>query len=142
MKPSLIYSSPKKRTLQTAQIIADICNIGDVYESNLLLEYDKGEWSSMPSSELQKTISKKGGWVSGRPAFDWHPPRGESWQDLQLRAKRVINNLKEAHQDTDVIVVVSHNQFIRAIRGVALDLSFNLWFDYKPTNAEVLEIDI
>jgi broad specificity phosphatase PhoE len=142
MHPTIVYTSPRERAQQTASIIASACNITDVNITDTLLEYDMGDWSSLSSLELESRVVNDANWINGRPSFDWKPPGGDSWQDLQNRAELFLEELKNLYKNSDVIVAVSHNQFIRCVRGVALGLDFEDWFAYRPKNAEFIELEI
>jgi probable phosphomutase (TIGR03848 family) len=118
-----IYSSPLERAVETAQAIAAHHNL----ETQILEgvgETRYGEWTGASLKELAKTEL----W----PIVQVYPsgarfPGGESLRETQARAVKAIDTLCDAHpQETDVVVLVSHADVIKAAvahyAGLHLDL--------------------
>ena len=99
-----IYSSPLKRALDTANIIACYQKIGvNIVEG--LIDFDYGEWQSLPEQEAERLY----------PTLhnEWHNnphkvrmPGGESLEDVRRRAIEVVNDVLSKYQGS--VVLVSH----------------------------------
>ena len=99
-----IYSSPLKRAIDTANIIARYQKIG-VHIAEGLIDFDYGEWQSLPEQEAKRLY----------PTLDdeWHNsphkvkmPGGESLEDVKTRAIEVVNDVLSKYQGS--VVLVSH----------------------------------
>jgi broad specificity phosphatase PhoE len=103
-KLEAIYSSPLKRALDTANIIARYQKIG-VQIAEGLIDFDYGEWQSLPEQEVKRLY----------PALldEWHNnphkvsmPGGESLEDVRRRAIEVVNDVLSKYRGS--VVLVSH----------------------------------
>jgi broad specificity phosphatase PhoE len=110
-KLEAIYSSPVKRALDTANIVARYQKIG-VHIAEGLIDFDYGEWQSLPEQEVKRLY----------PALlnEWHNnphkvrmPGGESLEDVRRRAIRVINDVISKYQGS--VVLVSHRVVIKVL---------------------------
>jgi probable phosphoglycerate mutase len=118
-----IHSSPLERAVETAQAIA-IHHDLKVQILEGVGETRYGEWTGASLKELAKTEL----W----PVVQVYPsgarfPGGESLRETQARAVAALDALREAHPaETDVVVVVSHADIIKAAVahyvGLHLDL--------------------
>ena len=99
-----IYSSPLKRALDTANIIARYQKVG-VYVAEGLIDFDYGEWQSLSEQEAKRLY----------PTLhnEWHNnphkvkmPGGESLEDVRRRAIKVIDDVLSKYQGS--VVLVSH----------------------------------
>jgi len=103
-KLEAIYSSPVKRALDTANIVARYQKIG-VHVAEGLIDFDYGEWQSLPEQEVKRLY----------PALlnEWHNnphkvrmPGGESLEDVRRRAIEVVNDILSKYEGS--VVLVSH----------------------------------
>jgi broad specificity phosphatase PhoE len=110
-KLEAIYSSPVKRALDTANIVARYQKIG-VYVAEGLIDFDYGEWQSLPEQEVTRLY----------PALldEWHNnphkvkmPGGESLEDVRRRAIEVVNDALSKYQGS--VVLVSHRVVIKVL---------------------------
>ncbi len=124
-KLSVLYSSPLRRALHTAVIIATKLGIGvEVREG--LTEIDHGAWNGLLRSEVEKRY--------GPILNEWltHPgrvrmPGGEGLMDVLDRAWRVVEEIIEKHEGEDV-GICSHNAVLKVIILKALSLPLdNFW---------------
>jgi broad specificity phosphatase PhoE len=106
-----IYSSPVKRALDTANIIAGYQNI-TVRIAEGLTDFDFGEWQSLPEQEVRRLY----------PALlnEWHNnphkvrmPGGESLEDVRKRAIEVVNGVLSKYQGN--VALVSHRVVIKVL---------------------------
>jgi broad specificity phosphatase PhoE len=100
-KPSLIFSSPLRRALETAWCIANECGV-DVQVENQLIDRDYGKWSGWRADE----ICIKWGSLDNAPGVE---PR-----DLVLsRARNALEAI--ADRTEDGAVVVAHDAINRLL---------------------------
>ena len=106
-----IYSSPVKRALNTANIVARYQKVA-VRIAEGLIDFDFGEWQSLPEQEVKRLY----------PAIlnEWHNspdkvkmPGGESLEDVRRRAVEVVNDVLFRHQGN--VLLVSHRVVIKVL---------------------------
>jgi broad specificity phosphatase PhoE len=106
-----IYSSPVKRALDTANIVARYQKVA-VRIAEGLIDFDFGEWQSLPEQEVKRRY----------PAIlnEWHNnpdkvkmPGGESLEDVRMRAVEVVSDVLSKHQGN--VLLVSHRVVIKVL---------------------------
>jgi broad specificity phosphatase PhoE len=106
-----IYSSPVKRALDTANIVAHYQKIG-VHTAEGLIDFDYGEWQSLPEQEVKRLY----------PTLlnEWHNnphkvrmPGGESLEDVRKRATEVVNDVLSKYQGS--VLLISHRVVIKVL---------------------------
>jgi broad specificity phosphatase PhoE len=107
--PTLVQSSPQRRCMQSASILAARFGL-PVEIAPALDELDYGEWTGRSFEDL-KPDPRWSRWNSQRGSS--RPPGGESMRSLQ---KRVVGHLEQLRGDrsVEVAVLVSHAEPIRA----------------------------
>ena len=122
-----IYSSPLKRALDTANIIARYRRI-DVQIAGGLVHFDYGEWQCLPEREVKKLY----------PAIsnEWHNnpdkvrmPGGESLEDVRRRAIKVVNDATSECQGS--VVLVSHRVVSKVLICSLLGLDNSHFWNIK-----------
>jgi len=111
-KPAIIYSSPLKRALQTAQAIAEMTNV-QVESSPDLVDIDYGDWQGLSPEEARLN------WPDQLDAWYKHPeialiPAGENLLEVQSRAMSKVKAATKTYPDK-IIVMVSHTVVNRLI---------------------------
>jgi len=106
IKFDAIYSSPLKRTLQTAKIIAENTNLEDVVLLEGLIERNFGVMTGKPAKDTEilcapdilktKTIT-----------YFLSPKGAETFPDLCNRAKEIIDFVTKKHKNGSVLLVTS-----------------------------------
>ena len=106
-----IYSSPVKRALDTANIVARYQKVA-VRIAEGLTDFDFGEWQSLPESEVRRLYPDL--------FNEWHNnpdkvrmPGGESLEDVRRRAVEVVNDIVSRHQGN--VLLVSHRVVIKVL---------------------------
>lgn len=132
---SAIFSSPRSRALQTAQVIANASGPDVIIEPELD-EIDFGHWMGCSFAELE-----------GQPAWQrWNtargsarPPAGESMAEVTARAVRAVERVAAAG---GTIVCVSHCDVIRALVAHYLGLGVDrlLSFDIDPASMTIIAL--
>jgi broad specificity phosphatase PhoE len=122
-----IYSSPLKRAVDTANIIARYQKIG-VHIAEGLIDFDYGEWQSLPEQEAKRLY----------PTLDneWHNsphkvkmPGGESLEDVKTRAIEVVNDVLSKYQGG--VVLVSHRVVNKVLICSLLGLDNSYFWNIK-----------
>jgi len=122
-----IYSSPLKRTLDTANIIARYQKTG-VHIAEGLVDFDYGEWQSLPEQEAKRLY----------PTLhnEWHNsphkvkmPGGESLEDVRRRAIEVVNDVLFKYQGS--VVLVSHRVVNKVLICSLLGLDNSYFWNIK-----------
>jgi broad specificity phosphatase PhoE len=99
-----IYSSPLKRALNTANIIASYQKVG-VRVAEGLIDFDYGEWQSRPEQEVKRLYpALHSEWLNNPHKVKMSG--GESLEDVRRRAIEVVNDVLSRHQGS--VVLVSH----------------------------------
>ena len=122
-----IYSSPLKRALDTANIIARYHKIA-VHIAEGLIDFDYGEWQSLPEQEAKRLY----------PTLytEWHNnphkvkmPGGESLGDVKRRATEVVNDVLSKYQGS--VVLVSHRVVNKVLICYLLGLDGSHFWNIK-----------
>ena len=119
-RPDMVQSSPQRRCLQSAWILAAQFGLR-VEIVPALDELDYGDWTGRSFDDLQRD-PRWSIWNTQRGASQ--PPGGESMRALQ---KRLVDHIDHMRRDPrcDTVMVVSHAEPIRAAllhyRGIELD---------------------
>lgn len=113
---SNIYSSPLKRAVNTAVIIAEGTG-HKVRIMNDLRELDFGKWEGLKFDEINSAYREDyQGWLDD--PYNHPPTGGESFDKLIARADKEIKRIVEENPDGSSVAVVSHG-------GVILSLIVN-----------------
>jgi broad specificity phosphatase PhoE len=107
-----IYSSPLKRAVQTAEMIATACGAVLALEP-ALVEADLGAWTGLSWPEVERR------WPSEYRAFHDDAERhgylgGENLAQVRDRALPVLQRLADRHRG-ETVAVVSHGGVLRAL---------------------------
>jgi len=104
LKIQSVYSSPLKRALKTAEMIAGYHKL-DVEVAPGLIDFDYGEWQGLPHQEVKgKYKELYAQWIKN--PHQVKVPAGESLSEVRKRAIAVVNNVIAKYEGT--IVLVSH----------------------------------
>ena len=132
--PTKIYSSPFLRCQQTAEFISKTTSAG-VEVSEGLKEFDMGDWANMKSEDTKTLLMQYNAWDYSPSKFSFRVPGGESWEDIAVRSKSILDGLITA--DDEAVVLVSHNAIIRALVGIMHNAHFKDWFGFPFQNGAV-----
>ena len=138
-KIDAIYSSPLKRAVDTAQAIAQACQLG-VNVAPGLKEIDAGELEGVSLDNMEEQhMEPWREWMRGNTSLLL--PGGESLEELQRRAWNEIERMMERHRD-ETIVVVSHLMVTVAIicRAIEIDLRHALRLKQDSAAISIVEI--
>jgi broad specificity phosphatase PhoE len=122
-----VYSSPLRRALDMANIIDRYQKIG-VHIAEGLIDFDYGEWQSLPEQEVKRLY----------PALhnEWHSnphkvkmPGGESLEDVRRRATKVVNDVFSKYQGS--VVLVAHRVVNKVLICSLLGLDNSYFWNIK-----------
>ncbi|MFC1915949.1 histidine phosphatase family protein [Chloroflexota bacterium] len=127
IKLEAIYSSPLKRVLQTAEIIAGYHKL-NVNTTPDLIDFNFGDWQGLSHQEVRnkyKALYKT--WIN-------HPeqvrmPAGESLDDVRERAMGLVKNTIDRYKGT--VVLVSHRVVNKVLICALLELDNSHFWKVK-----------
>ena len=120
-----VYAGPLRRTINTAQVVADECRIPDVRILHGLVNLDYGVWEGMTSEEAA---------MYDPAAFELYRsqpgqavcPNGERLTDGQKRMVEAVQLMGERHRG-ERVAAVTHAVMIRLLAATILDLPGDQW---------------
>lgn len=115
-----IYSSPIQRCLETIEPFARSSN-RKVMSAPNFIEMDYGDWSGRKLSALRREKLWKS--IQKRPSTVRFP-NGESFQEMQSRIKKGLNEIAKEHKKGRVLVV-SHGDPIKVVIATALGINLD-----------------
>ena len=138
-QPSAIYTSPMGRCQATAHAIA-VATACAVKPMDGLNDLDYGQWQWKTHAEVRAqspVLFER--WFSAPELLRF--PGGESLQDLLARTADALRQLIEDHP-RQTIVVVSHDNVIRAILLQVLQLPPSAYWQLVQSPCGICEIEI
>ncbi|TYL89145.1 histidine phosphatase family protein [Bradyrhizobium rifense] len=137
-RPTLIQSSPQRRCMQSACILAARFGL-PIEIVPALDELDYGEWTGRAFEDLGRD-PQWSSWNTQREAS--RPPGGECMRSLQ---RRVVSHLEQVRSDHggDTIVAVSHAEPIRAalLHYSRIELDDFLAIEIDPASISTLSVE-
>ena len=131
-KIDFLYSSPLRRTYQTAQEIAKRHGL-EIIEDKRIIEIDHGVWSGMLVEEVKERFPEDFRmWLEEphRVKFEG----GESLEDVFKRVKDFVEFLREKHWG-QTVAIVSHTVPIRAMLCALLNIDLSKFWAFGCDNA-------
>jgi probable phosphoglycerate mutase len=131
-----VISSPLRRARETAQAIVE--RVGGAVEiHDDLIEAEFGEWEGLTIAETHlKWPEQLAGWLKSAAA----PPSGESFVDVEARARRAIDEIVATHRHQRV-AVVSHVTPIKTLLRIALGAPQETMFRFHLETASLSVVD-
>jgi broad specificity phosphatase PhoE len=127
IKIDAIYSSPLKRALTTAEIMANYHKL-KVEIAPSLIDFDYGEWQGLPHQEVRDEYSRLyAQWIN-------HPdrlrmPAGESLDEVRKRAMNVVDRVIAKYEGS--VVLVSHRVVNKVLICALLGLDNSHFWNIK-----------
>ena len=104
IKIDAVYSSPLKRALKTAEMIASYHKL-EVEIAPGLIDFDYGNWQGLAHQEVKDKYKELyAEWINSPDQVKM--PTGESLSDVRERATGVVSDVIAKHEGT--VVLVSH----------------------------------
>jgi broad specificity phosphatase PhoE len=138
LNPYVIYSSPLRRALETAETFAR--EVGaDVTVDDELVEAHIGGWEGKPFEEIVESDPEIVQHVRHQRAI-WHrAPGAERGDEFRSRVHGAVERLLAEHPDRNVLVF-AHGGVINAYMGVLLGLDQEMFF--LPENTSLNGVDV
>ncbi|NOX97436.1 MAG: histidine phosphatase family protein [Nitrospirae bacterium] len=139
MKIEAVYSSPLKRALQTAEVVADKHHLA-VRKISALREINQGKWQGLLVSEAKKRYRKLYPHWQREP-FEVRPPEGERLEEVSRRVRKACRKIVDNHPQ-ETVCLVTHKVAAALIKCHYLGLDRNRLWKLLPENAgwEIIRI--
>lgn len=126
-----VITSPLKRTRQTAEFVADYCEVATVTVEQRIIETDHGDWEGLSKEKIAlcwPQLHKQ--WLTQPSGVMF--PHGEAFKETQ---ERVLGWWKRFCRTGGLRLVVTHDNIARIIIAHVLGLDLNeIWrFHLYPT---------
>lgn len=128
VKLAAIYASPLKRTVKTAQKIADYQNI-DINIAPELVDLDYGEWQGLSNElvkEKYKTLHSE--WLINPQMVTM--PGGENLEEVRKRAFNLVNKITTG-KDKHNVALVTHRVVNKVLICAMLGLDNSHFWNIK-----------
>ena len=133
-KPEVLLSSPYVRAQQTARAICDAGGLAGGAKPTILderlREREFGVFDGLTTRGIRENFPQEAAHRAKMGKFYHRPPGGESWADVILRLRSVLNTINLHYADRRVLVVC-HQVVVLCIRYILEEL----------TEGQILAID-
>jgi broad specificity phosphatase PhoE len=130
-RPTTVLSSPFTRAADTARTALETAGLGlPVRYDERLRERDFGAFDGMTRTGIRAEFPEEARRRDLLGKFYYRPPGGESWADVALRVRSLLQTA-ELHHAGERLLVVSHQAVILVFRYVLEEL----------TERELLDVD-
>jgi len=110
-KFDVIYSSPLKRALETAEIFTHDRN--DIIIDDRLKEIDFGEWDGQPVAKIEKKYPDAiDSWGQVGQSYIKYAPNGETFEELNQRCGQFLRDMADRYPNSKILVFC-HGTLIR-----------------------------
>jgi probable phosphoglycerate mutase len=124
LKWDAIYTSPMRRTRQTADALVRLTGVQATVEDGLK-EIEYGEWEGLRQEDVKQRWPEAFGYWAADVASRG-TPGGETAFHVAARAMRVVEGIRSRHQQGNVLIV-SHKATLRVITCALLGLDVRLF---------------
>jgi len=129
-----VYSSDLQRATETARII---CR-SEFHSDSRLREVNFGDWEGMTYDEIKaKYPETLTAWEAD--IFKNAPPHGETLEGLAVRVQSMLDELREKHEDQNVLVV-AHGGVLQTLICLALKLPPTMYWQFHLSTASLSEV--
>ncbi|MBM7623593.1 alpha-ribazole phosphatase [Sporohalobacter salinus] len=130
----VIYTSDLQRASKTAEIVAKHHGL-HTNEETKFREADFGVWEGLTFEEIKEQDGDKlDAWL--KDPVTVQTPEGETFEEVQKRAKNRLNEIKAKHED-EQILIVAHGGTIRALLVDLLGMPLNNFWRIQQDNTAV-----
>lgn len=139
---NFIYTSPLKRAVQTAEIIAKTSNNPQPVILTNLIERDFGEMTGVKQVLISELCSPNV-IKTDKITYFLCPKNAETFPDLIDRAKKLIDEIKTKHTDGNILLV-THGDFGKMIYAAYYNLNWQdvlTMFDFGNSELLLLSAD-
>jgi len=138
-RPSIVYTSPLRRCVQTAAAIATACTVASAALDDLNdIDYGEWEWRTHEEARAQwPALFER--WLKAPHLVRF--PGGDSLQDLVARVADVLRLVLERHGG-ETVVVVGHSAGNRALLLQSLEQPLSAYWCLEQDPCAVSEIEV
>lgn len=138
-RPTVVYTSPLQRCLQTGREIAMACAVDSAVLADLNdLHY--GAWQWRTNDEVRTRWPELlDRWLTAPQLVRF--PQGESLQDLVARVANVLRHVLE-HHAAETVVLVGHDSGIRAMLLQLLEQPLSAYWRLAQAPGAISEVDV
>lgn len=129
-----IYCSPEKRAIQSAKLASLKLNI-PLKIINELRERNWGDWEGKKWTEVSTILEK----MSLNERFEFIPPNGESWQQMERRLKALLRKITSGSELC--VAVVTHAGSLRGLMPLLKNKERSISLKYDFENASITIFD-
>ncbi len=127
VKIQAIYSSPLKRALRTAEVIASHHKL-NIKVTPGLIDLDFGKWQGLPNQEVKDKYKEfYAEWISSPDKVKI--PAGESLENVRERATGVVNEVIAKYEG--IVILVSHRVVNKVLICALLGLDNSHFWNIK-----------
>lgn len=135
LKPEIIYSSPLKRAVSSAEILSRILSL-DIKIEETLKERSFGKWEGLSINEIVSLYPDDfERWRTNPVKFS--PPEGESTVDVSKRASEALKKIIKNHKNSQIFIT-AHGGINRVILcnilGMPLENIFRIEQEFACVN--------
>jgi len=117
-----VYSSPLQRAYQTAKTITDFLGLSSPEKMDLLIERDFGIMTGKPTKDIEVLCSPS--IIKTDTIMYFLSPQGaETFPQLISRAKKVLEFIKNKHDDQGILLV-THGDFGKMVYAAYYNLDW------------------
>jgi broad specificity phosphatase PhoE len=128
-RPTVVVTSPYRRAADTAQLALRGLDV-PVDTDERLRERDLGVFDGLTGRGIRARYPEEAERRTKLGKFYYQPPSGESWCDVTLRVRSLLDDLRQGH-DEERVMLFTHQAVIMSFRYVLEDIS----------EADLLDID-
>lgn len=135
VKIAAVFSSPLKRSIETAKIATAGRNI-DTTIIDDLAEIDIGEWEGLTEKQIVENWPEQFA-ARNENMADFAPPGGETWGNVQKRAISAIEKILKTAPEGPVFIVGHrgiNGIYLCHLMDLPLELLFNIGQDHGCLN--------
>lgn len=122
-RPEAVWSSPYRRTADTAAIALDVAGLDlPVRTDERLRDREMGILDRLTGAGIAEQHPDEGDRWRWHGKFYYRPPGGEAWTDVALRVRSVLADL-DRFEDGRRVLVVCHDAVVYLTRYVCEQLS-------------------
>ena len=138
-RPSLVYTSPLRRCVQTGQAIAGACNVATQPLAELN-DLDYGAWQWRTHEEVRARWPQElARWFRTPQLVRF--PDGESLQELNARVAEALRGILCRHAD-ETLVIVAHDSSNRVLLLQLLELPLSAYWRLSQDPCGLSEIEL
>jgi broad specificity phosphatase PhoE len=127
LKIEAVYSSPLKRAIRTAEMVASYHQL-DVEIAPGLIDFNYGKWQGLPHQEVKDKYKELyAEWI--KTPHQVKMPAGESLGDVSKRAVDVVDKIVAEYEGT--VVLVSHRVVNKVLVCALLGLDNSHFWNIK-----------